>query len=713
MSVSMRLFAPVIFVLLLSLSHGSNVTCHQVYALASSDRCQFVLSNPNCLAHDLGLVRYIRLYFCHHSLHMLLPLLIMVLLVVLFSCLGLAASEHLCPNLNSISKLLHLNENVAGVTLLAFGNGSPDLFSTYSSFKLGAMSLALGELLGAALFITSVVVGSMAIVHPFTVNKFSLSRDVVFLLLSLFTLSVFLYADGGISKAACVVLLSLYLGYVVMILVWQMVSTKLTSKSRLELKSRNQYIDDIILPSEDPQETQLSSIAELIDSDFTLSDNPFLDSGSAQVAESAHDDEYRNYSQQIESLSAGEESSYFVRPSLIEAIEVNQPTVPAAWLTSPAEDQLTMHSLPRPGSAGSSLLPIMVSSAPSFLDTNSLEPVQVPSRLLQDKNSALRLLFPRLVGFASRTFADKVLTVLVLPLLGLLRCTVPVIKYAWIKDGFNTIAELDGLKLIYSSVSESVRREKYTSILDQANLTGCTPEETLVLVVQVVGANVLVPASFPFGSFTYYTIILPASIVSGLAQAKLTSYLFAHRLMADVAPSRAKLLIRLRIVLTGILAVFGFAASIVWIYMIAEEVVSVLRFYSVVFRISDAILGFSLFAVGNSLGDFIANFTIAKMGYSGMALSACFGGPLFNILVGIGGSGLLVGSAPVLYEVELNATLVVTTLLLFCNLVFLLLILPRNHWKMDKRVGLVTISFWAVAMVINTVIEVVGGRPEK
>ena len=33
---------------------------------------------------------------------------------------------------------------------------------------------------------------------------------------------------------------------------------------------------------------------------------------------------------------------------------------------------------------------------------------------------------------------------------------------------------------------------------------------------------------------------------------------------------------------------------------------------------------------GNSLGDFVANVTIAKMGFPTMAMSACFGGPMLS-----------------------------------------------------------------------------------
>ena len=36
------------------------------------------------------------------------------------------------------------------------------------------------------------------------------------------------------------------------------------------------------------------------------------------------------------------------------------------------------------------------------------------------------------------------------------------------------------------------------------------------------------------------------------------------------------------------------------------------------------------------VADLVADYTMAKQGYPGMAISACFGGPLLNLLLGIG-----------------------------------------------------------------------------
>jgi len=43
-------------------------------------------------------------------------------------------------------------------------------------------------------------------------------------------------------------------------------------------------------------------------------------------------------------------------------------------------------------------------------------------------------------------------------------------------------------------------------------------------------------------------------------------------------------------------------------------------------------------AWGNCLGDMSANVAMTKRGFGEMAITGCFAGPIFNILVGLGGS---------------------------------------------------------------------------
>ncbi|EAQ93279.1 hypothetical protein CHGG_01514 [Chaetomium globosum CBS 148.51] len=92
-----------------------------------------------------------------------------------------------------------------------------------------------------------------------------------------------------------------------------------------------------------------------------------------------------------------------------------------------------------------------------------------------------------------------------------------------------------------------------------------------------------------------------------------------------------------------LLCFLGFIISVAWISTIAGEVVGVLKALGVILGISEAILGLTVFAVGNSLGDLVADVTVARLGYPVMALAASVGGPMLNILLGVGIGGAWMG----------------------------------------------------------------------
>lgn len=70
------------------------------------------------------------------------------------------------------------------------------------------------------------------------------------------------------------------------------------------------------------------------------------------------------------------------------------------------------------------------------------------------------------------------------------------------------------------------------------------------------------------------------------------------------------------------------------IYVVAKEVVSVLGALGKIADLTPSMLGLSILAWGNSIGDLFSNITLARQGYQNMAFAACFGGPMFsNILI--------------------------------------------------------------------------------
>lgn len=172
-----------------------------------------------------------------------------------------------------------------------------------------------------------------------------------------------------------------------------------------------------------------------------------------------------------------------------------------------------------------------------------------------------------------------------------------------------------------------------------------------------------------------------------------------------------------------ILSMAGFVVSIAWISTIAAQVVAVLKALAVIMNMSHAIMGLTIFAVGNSLGDLVADITVARLGYPIMALSACLGGPMLNILLGIGlsGSWILIRGAehrhakhpgqPIhyrTYEIEVGQTLIVSGVTLLITLIGLLIAVPMNKWILSRKIGWVLIGVWCVSTTVNVVLEVLG-----
>lgn len=174
------------------------------------------------------------------------------------------------------------------------------------------------------------------------------------------------------------------------------------------------------------------------------------------------------------------------------------------------------------------------------------------------------------------------------------------------------------------------------------------------------------------------------------------------------------------------LAFLGFAVSIAWIATLAGEVVSILKTIGVIMKISDTVLGLTVFAFGNSVGDFVANITIAKLGYPLMALGACFGGPMLNILIGIGVSGMYMslhpskkynqrapGTAgpswapsPLVFNIDVSATLLISGGTLLLILVGFLIFVPLNHWKLDRKAGWTALSIWFTGTLASVIVDI-------
>lgn len=154
-------------------------------------------------------------------------------------------------------------------------------------------------------------------------------------------------------------------------------------------------------------------------------------------------------------------------------------------------------------------------------------------------------------------------------------------------------------------------------------------------------------------------------------------------------------------------AFLGFLTSALWINAAATEVVNILRSLGVVFWLSNTVLGLTLLAWGNSIGDAFSDFTLARQGYPRMAFSACFGGIIFNILVGVGlGCLLQISRGHTEVKLEPDGLLVwVLAGALGLSLVCSLVSVPLQCFQLNKVYGCCLLLFYLTFLVVALLTE--------
>lgn len=208
--------------------------------------------------------------------------------------------------------------------------------------KVNSGSLAVGELIGAASFITAVVAGAMAIVRPFKVAKKSFVRDVVFFTVSVAFALYFLH-DGNIKRWECVVMISFYVSYVIFVVAWHWWQKKVKARRRVEFTARTHYTD--LDEHEDEEEDEDGAVSTgtapqtpqapprlVLNTDFDAlqnNDNEYRDANSSDEEEDERDQLaglQSNMRLGRPSMSRMKSPATPIRPSLVGALEVSDNT---------------------------------------------------------------------------------------------------------------------------------------------------------------------------------------------------------------------------------------------------------------------------------------------------------------------------------------------------------------------------------------------------
>lgn len=98
-----------------------------------------------------------------------------------------------------LAKVMGLSEHLAGITLLAFGNGSPDLFTSLASLDDDTVTL-YSNIFSGAIYVSAFVSGLICVTHPFHIHGSNLVRDTTFFLLGILYIDCAVKSDGHITR---------------------------------------------------------------------------------------------------------------------------------------------------------------------------------------------------------------------------------------------------------------------------------------------------------------------------------------------------------------------------------------------------------------------------------------------------------------------------------------------------------------------------------
>eukprot|EP00191_Tetraselmis_sp_GSL018_P024905 CAMPEP_0177627564 /NCGR_PEP_ID=MMETSP0419_2-20121207/31271_1 /TAXON_ID=582737 /ORGANISM="Tetraselmis sp., Strain GSL018" /LENGTH=507 /DNA_ID=CAMNT_0019128727 /DNA_START=708 /DNA_END=2232 /DNA_ORIENTATION=+ len=151
----------------------------------------------------------------------------------------------------------------------------------------------------------------------------------------------------------------------------------------------------------------------------------------------------------------------------------------------------------------------------------------------------------------------------------------------------------------------------------------------------------------------------------------------------------------------------AFLCSIAWISIMAQELLSCLSTLGHIMSLSPSIMGVTVLAWGNSIGDLVADVALARSGAPVVALAGCYAGPMFNMLVGLGLSFIIktVIMYPQPYGLHYSANISVSFGFLFVALLCSIVAVVLSGYRVTRPWGFCLVALYFAAMLTSLMVE--------
>lgn len=580
--------------------------CDVVYTNASEICFPMTEAGISCLDGTYhGLFgTYLSFFECTCNGNYAIMIVLIPWLLLLLIALGSTADVFLMPQLHYLSMMLRLSPDVAGVTLLAIGNGAPDVFSAIAIYtsNLDAevdLSLSLADIVGGSLFIMTVVVGTVVIIAGnrcpgWTVQKLPFWRDTIALLVAVFMVNA-VVLDGKIELWEAIGYLVMHVVYIMIVLLPKLSPTVKAFAHKAGLLDGLGKIGFVIRsPRPDPRGSEFR----------TSSTEAFLDPFAA------------TYTSPLRGVTAnvgGEPLPALVAPALVgtplSATEAD--VLPVSRATFAVEPLQLEPQLPRSlvGESSGIDRPNPFAAGSNTTDAERLkwlwgdwgegtprsEGGSAPGSRTRAQRGGAPM--PLLDGPEEPGYLYRLLWAFELPLSVIRWLSIPSSDGEWgRRRRLWTAASPPLAALLFLTTQFGGDAPHYSVLRDTA--------------VATVGES-----SMPI----WVLVFLCALPVCPLL----------YLCTCDEAVPRFQ----------PLLVCLGFLMTIVWLRILSAEMIAVIESFGHLFGISTSILGVTVIAIGNSVGDFVSDSAAAREGtVSGvrMAFAACFGSPVIMNIVSCG-----------------------------------------------------------------------------
>ncbi|KAF1751899.1 hypothetical protein GCK72_018453 [Caenorhabditis remanei] len=559
----------------------------------SDEKCAYIKCNKDSCEGG-GYLTWSMYVKCQYNIGVRVILIILgiIYLIILFVIMSSIADDFFCPAISGIVTHLKMSESIAGVTFLAFGNGAPDVFSSISSVLTTPKpkaDLALGDLFGTSIFVTTIVLAIIIFTKSFRVAIIPTLRDLIFYMITLaFIVFCFLKFDR-IEVWMPATFLGIYGVYVVTVIIFGIYRSQ---RKKRNLKKKNNSSDeeslsrpasaasDAPIYGEIKKKTEPISMSALFQ--FAIGYSQFMKNLTrANKQRTIHDN---NNEKGIvnQGFNGSLDSDIPPKPHISKIFQQNT-------FETDLESLETLDEIEDSGDEGReeefayAHHTVFTSHDQISLAATEIEEIKLTTwrswDWVWDLFNHLRS-WPTRKEFGEMNIFVKILAIIKIVPVFFFKMTVPSNEMSWCKPLF--------ILHCFASI------------------------QFALFSIQIITLK-------PFAGS-------PGLWLYGLAFSAILALVAMYFLPLSKEQKYYK----------EVYSYLGFLMSIAWIYATSNEIVSVVTMIGVVTGLSMELLGLTIMAWSNCIGDIVADIAVVKQGFPKMAMAAAIGGPLFNLLIGFG-----------------------------------------------------------------------------